>query len=255
MVKLSIIIPTYKRQRDLAKCLNSLKNQTRNPDEVLVIVKNTDKETQNYLKTNKNNLPLKKIIIKKASQVAALNAGLEKAKGNIIAITDDDCIPKNNWLELIDNHFSQNIHIGAVGGKDNLHKNKKLISGKNKTVGKITWYGQVLGYHHLGYGKPRYVDTLKGANMAFRREAINGNRFDSRLKGQGAEYFNDTAMCLALKKKSWKILYDPKIQVDHYPSVRYEENKRGNYNWDAVYAGSYNKTLILSEYLKGIKKQ
>ena len=252
---ISVIIPTYKRPKDLAKCLDALKNQNRKTDEVLVIVHNKDKETKVFLKKSKyKKINLKTIIINKASQVAALNAGLEKAKGNILCFTDDDCIPKKDWLELIEKHFSSNIKIGAVGGKDNLYHNNQLIKGKRKKIGIITWYGKVLGYHHLGYGNPRYVDSLKGSNMAFRREAINGTRFDKRLKGKGAEYFNDTAMCLAIKKKGWKIIYDPNIEVDHHPSIRYEDNKRGNYDWNAVYAGAYNKTLILSEYLKGIKK-
>ena len=29
----------------------------------------------------------------------------------------------------------------------------------------------------------------------------------------------------------------------------FEDNKRGNYNWNAVYSGAYNETLVLMEHL------
>lgn len=44
-MNISVLIPTYRRPKDLARCLEALKKQKRVPDEVLVIVRNTDAET------------------------------------------------------------------------------------------------------------------------------------------------------------------------------------------------------------------
>ena len=251
---ISVIIPTYKRPKDLAKCLKGLEKQRRKADEVLVIIRNSDKETWNFFEDNKFLLNIKKIKINIPGQVAALNVGLNTTKGEIITITDDDCIPHKNWLELIEKHFNSDSKIGAVGGKDNLFHNNKFINGKKEKIGKITWYGGLKGYHHLGFGKPREVDHLKGANISFRKEAIKNIYFDKRLKGKGAQVRNDTSICLRLKKLEWKIVYDPNIIVDHHMAVRYEENKRGNFNWTAVEEGAYNETLVLLEYLKPLNK-
>jgi glycosyltransferase involved in cell wall biosynthesis len=202
---------------------------------------------------NKKHLNLRISLVSKPGQVAALNAGLKAAKGDIIAFTDDDTISHKDWLNRIENHFLSDEQIGGVGGRDFLYENGKLAEGKKETVGKLQWFGRLIGYHHLGYGMPREVDMLKGANMSFTREAISGLKFDTRLRG-GAEVRNDTAFCLAVKKRRWKLIYDPKVIVDHYPAVRYEANKRGNYDWKAVEDGAHNETLVLLDYLPFIRK-
>jgi GT2 family glycosyltransferase len=89
--------------------------------------------------------------------------------------------------------------------------------------------------------------------MSFRKAAISGLKFDTRLRG-GAEVRNDTAFCLAVKKRGWKLIYNPKIAVDHYPAVRYEADKRGNYDWKAVEDGAHNETLVLLDYLSFWRK-
>ena len=44
-MKITVLIPTYRRPKDLGRCLEALQKQTRPADEVLVVVRNTDAET------------------------------------------------------------------------------------------------------------------------------------------------------------------------------------------------------------------
>ena len=71
----SVVIPSIGRET-LQSCLNALERQTRRSDEVFVI-HDTEKRGGAY----------------------GRNKGIAQSVGNLIAITDDDCIPPDNWLE------------------------------------------------------------------------------------------------------------------------------------------------------------
>lgn len=79
----SVIIPTLNRS-SLTAVLNALDNQTRKPDEVIVMEdKNCDGPS-----------PMR-------------NMGVEKSKGDLIAFLDDDVIPEKDWLEIFINEMER----------------------------------------------------------------------------------------------------------------------------------------------------
>lgn len=186
--------------------------------------------------------------------VAALNAGLEAVTGDIVSITDDDAAPHPDWLEKINTHFLADAKIGGVGGRDWIHNGNQLEDGTSQVIGKLQWFGRVIGNHHLGVGAPRPVDVLKGVNMSFRTQAIARLRFDERMRGTGAQVHFEMAFTLALKRAGWQMIYDPKVAVDHYPAQRFDEDQRNNFNAIAQINLVHNETLILLEHLPAIRR-
>ncbi len=255
MTKISTIIPTYRRSKDLKRCLEALKKQTRLADEVIVVVRDTDDETWSFLDNfNAESLPMRTVKVSVPGQVAALNAGLDKAKGEIIAITDDDAAPHVDWLERIEAHYLADKTIGGVGGRDFLYIDNQLVEGAKRTVGKLQWFGRAIGNHHLGVGEPREVDILKGANMSFRKDAIIGLRFDERLRGTGAQVHNDLSFCLAVRRRGWKLIYDPSVAIDHYFAQRFDEDQRGKFSEVAMVNRVHNETLVFLEHLPPLRR-
>ena len=255
LMSITVIVPTYRRPQDLARCLEALKNQTRPANEVIVTVRDTDSETWDFLKEfDQESLPLCTVTVKVTGVVAAMNTGLDVAQGDIIAFTDDDAAPHPDWLEKIEAHFLADKLLGGVGGRDILYKNGELVKGEKKVVGKLQWFGRAIGNHHLGIGEAREVDILKGVNMSFRRGAIGGLRFDKRMKGTGAQVHFELAFCLALKRAGWKLIYDPKIVVDHYFAQRFDEDQRGKFSEIATINRVHNQTLVLLEHLSPLKR-
>lgn len=249
-MSITVIIPTYRRSVDLVRCLEALKKQSRLADEVLVIVRDTDSETWFFIRDyNSAPLPLHIVKVTVPGLVAALNVALDEAKGKIIAIVDDDAAPHIDWLERIEAHYLADKNLGGVGGRDFLYVDNQLLEGVKKTVGKLQWFGRAIGNHHLGVGESREVDILKGANMSFHRNAIAELRFDKRLRGTGAQVHNELMFCLAVKNRGWKLIYDPKVAVDHYCGKRFDEDQRQQFNAQALSNMVHNETLALLEYL------
>lgn len=251
-MNITVIIPTYRRPKDLARCLDALQKQTRPANEVLVMVRDIDTETWTLLEAFKpDSFPLRTVTVSVPGQVAALNAGLDKAQGDIIAITDDDAAPHADWLSRIETHFLLDSRMGGVGGRDWRYNGTQLLEqGTRNVVGQVQWFGRIIGNHHLGVGERREVDVLKGANMSYRRTAITNLRFDERLRGTGAQVHNDMGFSLALKRAGWKLIYDPAVAVNHYEGERWDEDRVGYFDSTtlAVLNSSYNEALILLDY-------
>ena len=254
-MKITVIVPTYRRSKDLARCLDALRQQTRPANEVLVVVRDTDAETWEFLEMlSPEFLPLRTVTVSLTGQVAALNAGLGKAQGDIIAITDDDAAPHPDWLERIEAHFLADKHLGGVGGRDWIYLNGQLQDssihpGASNIVGRVQFTGKAIGNHHIGTGNPREVDIIKGANMSYRRVAIASLRFDERLLGTGSQIHNDMAFSLAVKRAGWKLIYDPMVAVDHFLAKRFDEDQRNQFNSLALTNVVHNETLTLLESL------
>jgi cellulose synthase/poly-beta-1,6-N-acetylglucosamine synthase-like glycosyltransferase len=254
-MKNTVLIPTYRRPQDLSRCLLALQAQTKAVDQVIVVVRDTDTQTWDFLaQFPLHNLPLHTVKVTIPGVVAALNAGLAEVTGDIVSITDDDAAPHPDWLEKINAHFISDNRIGGVGGRDWIHQRNKLIDDSRQIVGKLQWFGRVIGNHHLGVGEPREVDILKGVNMSFRQEAIAQLRFDERMRGTGAQVHFEMAFTLALKRAGWKLIYDPQVAVDHYPAQRFDEDQRNNFNEIAFLNLVHNETLVLLENLPPLRR-
>ena len=260
MLKLTVVVPTYRRPIDLARCLAALKQQHRRADEVIVIVRDTDPATWNFLSEfDPCSLPLQIAPIAVPGVIAALNLGLKQAQGEVIAFTDDDAAPHPDWLARIEAHFA-NERVGGVGGRDWVRENGTLLDDARAVVGKLQWFGRTIGNHHLGIGAAREVDILKGVNMSWRREAISHLQFDERLHGSGAQAHFEIAFSLSVRRAGWSIIYDPLVAVDHYPAgrpptdPRLSQNPRSQFNPIAMTAAIHNETLGLLEHLPWLNR-
>ncbi len=116
-MKISVVIPTYKRPQLLDRLLTSISKQTRRPDEVIV-VDDCSMMDEDYLKiisSHKESLNSIVYIKQKENRgaPAARNTGISMAAGDWIALVDDD----DEWLpqklekqeELIKNSKVQNL--------------------------------------------------------------------------------------------------------------------------------------------------
>jgi len=259
-MKLTVLVPTYRRPADLARCLFALQQQIRPADEVLLTVRDIDTDTWVFLEAfNPGSLPLKILTVTLPGVVAAINLGFETATGDIISITDDDAAPHPDWLQQIEAHFLADDRLGGLGGRDWMYVNGNLQDatvhpGASNIVGRVQWFGQIIGNHHIGEGEPREVDILKGVNMSFRRAAIAGLRCDKRMKGTGAQVHFEVALSLSVKRKDWKLIYDPSVVVDHYPAQRFDEDQRFAFNAIAWANKAHNETVGLLDHLPLIQK-
>jgi GT2 family glycosyltransferase len=253
--KFSVIVPTYRRVADLRRCLGALDAQTRRPDQIVVTVRDTDSETIDFLRQLETTTANFKIAtVSTPGVVAAMNAGLNAAEGELIALTDDDAAPWPDWLARMEAHFAADPRLGGVGGRDWVYHDNILSDGQAQDPGQVSWFGRTTSGHHLAHGPPRDVAVLKGVNCAYSAGPLRQIGFDTRMAGGGAQVHWELALGLAMRRAGWKLLLDPAIGVDHFPAVRFGEDQRQGFNGLAQQNAVANETLVLAEHLRGARR-
>jgi glycosyltransferase involved in cell wall biosynthesis len=98
---ISIVIPTYSRPKQLAVCLQSLLllDYPRDRLEVIVVDDGGEPPLDAVVAPFRSALTLSLLRQPNAGPAAARNTGAERAGGEFIAFTDDDCLPEPGWLQ------------------------------------------------------------------------------------------------------------------------------------------------------------
>ena len=255
-MKISVIVPTYRRVAELTRCLSALRKQQRPAEQILVTVRDTDAETRAYLAARSaDELAIEVVDVTEPGVIAAMNAALCVATGDVIALTDDDAAPWTDWLERIAKYLDGDPLLGGLGGRDWQYRQGVLDDGAVAGCGQLQWWGRVTaGHHHAVAAPPHEVVVIKGVNCAYRAAPLKAIGFDTRLAGTGAQVHWELSLGLAMRRAGWKLLFDPAVAVDHFPAVRFDEDQRWQFNAMAQQNAVANETMVLLEHLTGVRR-
>ena len=233
MTSVSLVIPSYGRAHDLGAALDSALNQDHPFNEIIVVVRNNDTETIAIARS-------RAVIVTTVDQpgvLAAMVAGSNLASSEVVAFTDDDARLSVDHASRLRAHFNT-VDISGVGGRDVLYDGGvQRATPLTRTVGRVRWYGRVVGNHHRGEGPVRSVFMLKGVNAAYRRSVL---AFPVGLRGQGAQPHFEVALGTWIARQHGTLLYDPSLQVAHHPAIRLGDDQRTSPSNAAILDSAYN---------------
>lgn len=173
-MKFSVIIATYNRADELVKTLESLKGlETTEPWEVILVDNNSSDNTREVVLEQVDSfpVPLRYVLEKEQGRSAALNAGIRLAKGEILAITDDDVRVNPYWLRNSAEALEK-LGCDYLGGKALPIWGGELPDWLPNRGGKHWGVIALLDYGE----KPAEFDENKvplGVNMVLRRECFD----------------------------------------------------------------------------------
>ena len=121
---ITVVIPTYRRPDLLSRCLLALANQTYPLEyfEVIVVADGPDHETYSIVQHMREFHPTLCLEYyetpEKRGPATARNLGWKHGRGELVAFTDDDCIPSMNWLSDFHRaYISHNRDLASFSGK------------------------------------------------------------------------------------------------------------------------------------------
>ena len=170
---ISVIIAARNEEKHLPNLLEILLSQNYPENRFEVIVANdrsNDKTAEIIANYQKKFSHLRSVEIKKESaelvgKKNALNAAIGEAKFEILAFTDADCLPTQNWLREIDRHFSEDIDF--VAGYSPLIIRRKFLSIL-KNLERASHFAVTAG--SLGWN---WKITCSARNMAYRKSIFS----------------------------------------------------------------------------------
>lgn len=250
----TVLVPSYRRPELLLRCLDGILAGTRIPDQIVVVLRESDTQSQEMVarwceRGGARAQMLEVTHVTEPGPMAAANAGLKLARGDVVALIDDDCVPTERWLERIMAHYADSEVIG-VGGRDIVHHGEEISAEPSRVVGRITWYGRIIGNHHQpAFDEPVQVDHLKGANMSFRREVIPV--YDLNLRS-GVHHEVDVAF--GARAGGGRIIYDPHAAVHHYPAPRWFGHQRDSEDLGAVEDLAHDWAYVMLKHLPPLSR-
>jgi glycosyltransferase involved in cell wall biosynthesis len=236
-MQLSLVICTRNRASQLAASLRSL-TRLRHPFPwELVIVDNGSKDkTRDVIKNYEKDFLLRIVIEPQAGLGKAHNRGWAVSQGDIIAFTDDDCYPADDFLDSVVRCFAEDRRLGFIGGRILLHDPEDYpITIQEKADRQDFYPGDFLP-----------AGLIQGANFACRRTAIETvNGFDERF-GPGAAFNCEEIDVMArMLARGWHGAYDPRPLVYHHHRRKTElEASRLRRQYDRGRGAYYSKCIL-----------
>jgi glycosyltransferase involved in cell wall biosynthesis len=211
IMKVSVILPTYRREGLLCQTIDHVLKQDFPDFELLVLDQSPthEVETKRFLDSVASHI--RYIHLEKPGVVAACNEGVRNASGEILLFIDDDIsIPDNKLLERHARNYEDSM-IGGVAGKI-LDAANPIESTYNSNSFNWKWgFLQTSCDHNI---RTETV-TAQGANMSFRKSAVlEVGGFDENYDGNAFRW--ETDFCYRLKKAGYITLFDPDALVLHH---------------------------------------
>ena len=224
--KIAVIIVSYNCPEHIKRNLDSLRAQTRKPDQIIIVDNNSkDPSCLAPYKTEAE------IVYNSVNTgfCAANNEGLKKVESqtNYVLFLNPDAFLTESFLEKALEFMEnpENANCGAMSGiLLGYDPEKEAPNGRYDSTGIFPtpygkWFdrdqGQLINSHL--YQTKEEVPALCGALMLCRKEALMNAAFKDKTVWDSTffMYKDDIDLSLRLRKKGWKLMFVPELIAYH----------------------------------------
>jgi len=225
-LKISVIIPIYNSEKTLTDCLTSVLNQTYENYEVIAVDNSSTDSSKEIIKQfMKKNKKIKYFFEEKKGRGAARNCGIKNSTGEIIVMTDSDCIVPENWIEKLTKLIREGKEIACMGSEKETIKSfwTKNIQEQNSNLIKESLHRE-------------YTTHLDTKNFSIRSDIVKSLMFNSNLKA-----LEDFEFKLRFQKIG-KIRFIKNLKVKHSHRNSLKSFIKNNFErafWNAIIYKKY----------------
>ncbi len=216
---LSVVIASVNGPAYLDACLASLTHQRGSIRSEIVVADRVGDEIRDLIDRRYPEVRL--LSLPTSATIPRLRSvGIAHSSGRIVAITEDHCVPAEDWLErILAAHQSPHAAIG--GAVENA-----------STIRLIDWAVYLCEYHrHTSPAREGVTDDIPGMNVAYKREALA--QLQDLLEAERWESF----LHARLRERGYTLYLDPKILVYHRKSFTLGGFLVERYHYARAFAG------------------
>lgn len=209
----SIVVVTHGAERWVWRTLGALLDHTEPPYEVIVVDNASPRGMVRRLQTDTENVRLVRNETNRGFGPAS-NQGAALAAAPLYVFLNSDALVHDGWLSFLRQRLESDRDVGAVAPR------LVNLDGTLQEAGALLFgngYTQFVGFGDdpakRSYRFPRELDYASAACLLVRARAF------SEVGGFAAEYapayYEDVDLCLELRRRGYRILYEPRAVVTH----------------------------------------
>lgn len=226
----SVVIPTRNRPHEIIKLFDSLKQQSVQPDEIIVVDSSDLKlidDPEFQKKFNSSFFGNSQLVYKYSEQRGAAlqrNIGITLSNYELIHFIDDDMFLDQNYLQELNSTFIKNPEfVGGMGNIENIETVKKFslhrifrklfLLQRNFAYGDFTYSGMPT---HL-YGNNIEFNKVKVlcGTVTYRRAVVSKFLFDEKL---GAYSYMEDCDLSKRVSDQYELFFNSKAKSNHLVS-------------------------------------
>lgn len=127
-MKISILIPCYNEEKSIALCIKACLNQTRQPNQILVVDDGSTDDSPKILAGFGDKIEVVRIPYATGNKSYAQEFGLHFISGDIFVATDGDSFLDKDFLKIVEADFLAQPELAAVSGYVRSLKNNWLTA-------------------------------------------------------------------------------------------------------------------------------
>jgi len=207
----SVVIPNWNGRDLLEACLGSLRRQTYQDFEVIVVDNGSSDDSVQFIQTNFSEVKVTRLPVNQGF-CKAVNCGIKLARGKYIALLNNDTETHPAWLEELVGALRENPRIGFCASKMlNFFQRDRIDNAGDG----LSYYGYNAGQGEADsgqYDRTRLVLSACAGAAIYRRELFSDTGlFDEDFFA----YYEDIDLALRAQLKGYQCLYVPTAVVYH----------------------------------------
>jgi glycosyltransferase involved in cell wall biosynthesis len=219
----SIIIPTYQRRGQLARCLAAIEKLEfpRERFELLVVDDGSPTPPDDVVRALDRSVQARLVRARHGGPAAARNTGARLARGRHLVFTDDDCAPHRDWLIAIDRWTSTGAAPLILGGH--------TVNVLADDIYAIASQG-IVDFLYEYYGnRPAERRFFTTNNLVVpRAEFMAMGGFDEGFRLAAAE---DRDLCERWRRAGRDLQFAHDVIVDHAHALSFARFNRQHFNY------------------------
>jgi len=192
-MRFSVIVPTFNRPRDLARCLVALNglDYPKGEFEVVVVDDGGGANLEPVLETYRSHMHLRLLRQPNSGPAMARNNGAAHSTGSVLAFVDDDCEPRSGWLHALDAALARfpdallgGCVLNGLPGNPNDAASQEITDFLDWHFNRDPEQGQFFPSNNIAVAADLYRQ-IGGFDPVFRRSASEDRDFCDRWLARG----------------------------------------------------------------------
>ena len=235
---ISVIVPNYNGAALLPACLEALAAQTLPAGEIIVVDDGSTDGSRDLVRTR---FPQVRLVAlpDNGGFCRAANAGLRAARGQLLALLNNDAEAAPGWLAALADALALHPEAGACASKMLFRDQPARLNSAGLFL-RFDGMARDIGYDQPDgpeFSAPAMVFGASGGAALYRRALLEDvGLFDEGL----VAYSEDVDLAFRAQWRGWRCLYVPSAVVYHRVGATYGRESAG-----AAYYRSRNTLIVL----------